>query len=91
MIKNAKNDFKKDSFKLMNDAVFGKLWKLWENIQESSLQQPIQERIIYYMSQTIVQQKLFWDIFISIKNERTQIFVNKPVYLGLSKLEKANW
>ena len=31
--KVAKNDFKKDFFKLMNNLVFGKQWKILENIE----------------------------------------------------------
>ena len=29
----AKSNFEKDLFKLMNDTVFGRLWKMWENIE----------------------------------------------------------
>ena len=31
--KKAKNDFEKDFFRLMNNSVFGKKWKMLENIR----------------------------------------------------------
>ena len=46
--KEAKNDFKKDFFKLMNDAVLEKLWKMWENIEILKLLLHIEEGITYY-------------------------------------------
>ena len=34
--KTARNDFQKDIFKLMNNSVFGKLWKMSKNIGTSN-------------------------------------------------------
>ena len=51
----------------------------------SSLQQPRQEGIIWYQKQTIIQQ--CFRSFISNRNEKTQVFMNKTAYVGLSILE----
>ena len=53
MAKKAKNEFKKDLFKLLNNAIFAK-----KNIDISSLQQPKQEGIIWYQSQSIIHQSI---------------------------------
>ena len=54
--KEAKNDFEKDIFKLMNNAVFGKTTKC------------ISENLL------IIEMK------------KTEVKVNKPIYLGMSIL-----
>ena len=37
LTKRQKNDFEKELFMLVNNAVFGKLWKTWENIDMLNL------------------------------------------------------
>ena len=85
--KLAKNDFKKDFFKLMNNAVFG---KTMENIRKhrdikivttdkkrSKLLSEPNYHTINYISE---------DLSI-IEMKRTKVKMNKPIYLGLSVLE----
>ena len=44
--KNARNYFEKYFSKLINNWILGRLWRLWENIEISSLQQLKQEGTI---------------------------------------------
>ena len=85
--KLAKNDFEKDFFKLMNNAVFG---KTMENIRKhrdiklvttdkrrSKLVSEPNYRTINYISE---------DLSI-IEMSKTKVKMNKPIYLGLSILQ----
>ena len=87
--KLAKNDFKKDFFKLMNNAVFG---KAMENIRKhrdielvttdkkrSKLVSEPNYHTINYISE---------DLSI-IEMNKTKVKMNKPIYLGLSILESS--
>ena len=85
--KIAKNDFEKDFFKLMNDAVFG---KTMENVRK--------QRVIKLVTTDKKRSKLVSEPnyhmmnYISedlsiIEMKRTKVKMNKPIYLGLPILE----
>ena len=78
----AKNNFEKDFFKLMNNAIFRKTRENVKKIETLNLSQKKEEEIIYYQNQIIIQQN-----FPKKKNEKTQILMNKLVYLYLSTLD----
>ena len=63
-----------------------KLWKILENIGIVNLPQKKEEVNLSYLNQ-ISYCKVFHQIFISNRNEKAKIFMNNPVYLGLSILE----
>ena len=60
-----------------------KPWKTWENTDTSTLWQLKQEGIIWYQNETLAQQNCFSKNLLTIELKK-QIFMNKPVYLGLS-------
>ena len=54
--KKAINDFEKVFFKLMNNAVLEKLWKMLENIEILNLSQQKEEETIWCQNQIIILQ-----------------------------------
>ena len=79
----AKNNFKKDFLKLMNSAVFG---KTMENLREHRNIKLVttESRRNYLVSEpNFHTTKFFTENLLAIKMRKTQIIMNKLVYLGL--------
>jgi hypothetical protein len=83
----SKNEFEKDLYKLMNNAVFG---KTMENMRE-------RVNIGLYTDEKLVQKqvnkpqyldhKIYSDDLVAIKLSKYEVKLNKPIYVGLSVLD----
>ena len=85
--KKAKNDFEKDFFKLMNNTVFRKTMEIVRKHRDIKLV-TTERRKNYLMSEANYHTtKFFTKKLLTIEMKQTQMYMNKPVYLGLSILE----
>ena len=85
--KIARNDFEKYLLKLMNNAVFGKTMENVRKHRDIKLV-TIERRKDYLVSEPNYHTtKLFTENLLALGMEKTEILMNKPVYLGLSILE----
>ena len=79
----AKNNFEKDFFKLMNNAVFG---KTMENVRKHrNIKLATTERRKNYLvsEPNYHTTKFFTENLLAIEMKKTQIPMNKPVYSGI--------
>ena len=82
--KKAKYGFKRDFFKLMNNSVFGKTIENVKKNRDMKLVTTKKKETISCQNQIIV--KWFFSQNLSDTDiKKTQILINKPLYLGLSK------
>ena len=80
--KQAKNDFEKDFFKLMNNAVFG---KTMENVRKHrDVKQVTTDKI---RNQLVSEPKIISLKLLAVEMKKTKVKMNKLVYLGLPILE----
>ena len=83
----AKNDFEKDFFKLMNNAVFG---KTMENLRKHKGIKLITNEKVYLknvMKPNFKSGVLFGENLMGCKMGKTKVVMNKPVYLGQAILD----
>ena len=84
---HATNDFEKDSFKLMNNAVFG---KTMENIRKHKNIKLVTNREMYLhtvMKPNFMLGVLFGENVMGCKMGKIKVVMNKPVYLGQAILD----
>ena len=85
--KKAKNDFEKYFFKLMNNAVFGKTIENVRKHRDIKLVTTEKRRNSLASEPNYHTAKFFTEHLLAIEMKKTQILMNKCVYLGLSILE----
>jgi len=85
--KEAKNEFEKDFFKLMNNAVFG---KTMENVRKRvnvKIVNDLNRRNKLVSKPTFKSMKIFDENLAAIHMMKGKIVLDKPVYIGFSVLD----
>ena len=85
--KVAKNDFKKDFFKLMNKSVFGKTMENIRKHRDIKLVTTDKKRSKLVSEPNYHTMNYISEDLSIIEMRRTKLKMNKPIYLGLSILE----
>ena len=87
--KKAKNDFEKDFFKLMNNAVFEKTMENVRKHRDIKLVTTDKRRNQLVSEPNYHTTKWFPENLLAIEMKKTKVKMNNPVYLGLSILESS--
>ena len=85
--KNAKNEFEKNFFKLMNNSVFGKTMENVRNHRDIKLVISEKRRKRLVSEPNYLSCKKFSDHLMAIEMKKTRVKMNKPLYLGMSILD----
>ena len=85
--KEAKNEFEKDFYKLMNNSVFGKTMENLRKHRDIKLVTTEEERIKLVSEPNYDKTKWFSENLLAIEMKKTKAKMNKPVYLGMSILD----
>ena len=83
---NAENDFEKDFYKLMNNAVYG---KTMENVRKHKIIKLVnndKKRNKLVSEPNYHTTKWFLENLVAIEMKKTSVKMNKPIYLGLAIL-----
>ena len=85
--KEAKNEFEKDFFKLMNNSVFGKTMENVRKHRDIKLVTTDEKRNKLVSETNYHATKCFSENLLAIEMKKTKVKMNKPVYLDMSMLD----
>ena len=83
----AKNEFEKDFFKLMNNSVFGKTMENVRKHRDIKLVTTEKRRIKLVSEPNYHTTKQFSENLLAIEMKKAKVKMNKPLYLGMSILD----
>ena len=85
--RDAKNEFEKNFFKLMSNAVFGKTMENVCNHRNIKLVTTYEKFNKYASEPHLMNVKCFSENLLAVEMRKTEVFMNKPVYLGQAILD----
>ena len=85
--KQAKNDFEKDFFKLMNNSVFGKTMENARKNRDNKLVRTDKRRNQLVLEANCHTTKWLSENLLATEMKRIKVKINKAIYLGFSILE----
>ena len=85
--RDAKNEFEKNFFKLMSNAVFGKTMENVRNHRNIKLVTTYEKFNKYASEPHLMNVKCFSENLLAVEMRKTEVFMNKPVYLGQAILD----
>ena len=85
--KNAKNDFEKDFFKLMNNSVFGKTMENVRNHRDIRVVTTDKKRSILASEPNYHSTKYISKDLLIMEMKKVEVKMNKPIYLGQAILD----
>ena len=85
--KEAKSEFEKDFFKLMNNSVFGKTMENVRKHRDIKLVTTDEKRNKLVSEPNYHKTKRFSENLLAIEMKKTKVKMNKPIYLGMSILD----
>ena len=83
----AKNEFEKDFFKLMNNSVWGKTMEIVRKHRDIKLVATDERRNKLVSEPNYHTTKHFSENLLAIEMKKTKVKMNKPIYLGMSILD----
>ena len=85
--KNAKNDFEKDFFKLMNNSVFGKTMENLRKRVDVRLVTDEKKLLKLTSKPTYVNSKIFNENLVAVHKIKETLTLNRPAYVGMCILD----
>lgn len=83
----SKNEFEKDMYKLMNNAVFGKTMENMRARVDIKLVTNESKYLKQVAKPQYVEQKIYSENLVAIKKVKKVVKLNKPIYVGVSVLD----
>ena len=85
--KEARNDFEKDFFKLMNNAVYGKTMENVSRDRDIKLVTTDRRRNQLASEHNYHTTKYFSENLMAVEMKKTKVQMHQPIYLGMSILD----